>query len=140
GELHLESDSAILAGFGVGGNGSAGGGGAATDRKRLPEKKGAPARPSWRHRFARRGGEGNSPMSGLRWRLAVLLWLIFSSAPVLAQNQTWGGLMRDGEAAHWQGNYAEAEKDFKAAVGIAEQSEFDDRVLLAESLKALASL
>src|SRR5215470_11184719 len=60
-------------------------------------------------------------MSGSRWRLGVLLCLILWSAPALAQSEVWHSLNSAGSEAYQQGDYAEAEKWFTAALEIAER-------------------
>src|SRR5262249_13599028 len=71
--------------------------------------------------------------------LGALLCLILWSAPALAQSDSWVIRIWKGEAAYRQGNYPEAEKDFVAAVGIAEQFGADDPRLL-RSLNDLGQL
>ncbi len=58
--------------------------------------------------------------------LAGLLWLLLGPAHTVAQRADWERYMRAGAAAYQQGNYAEAVKQTKAALSLAEAFGPDD--------------
>ena len=55
-----------------------------------------------------------------RWLLVGVLCLVLWPVQTLAQQATWEQHMRAGGAAYRQGNYAEAEKQWNAGLGVAE--------------------
>src|SRR5262245_49314352 len=79
------------------------------------------------------------PMNSFRSWLVVLLCIALWSAPVFAQSGSWERLLSGGPAPPQRDRYAEAEKDFLAAVGIAEKFGADVP-RLAKNLYRLASL
>ncbi len=70
---------------------------------------------------------------------AGLLWLLLWPAHTVAQQADWQRYLRAGFAAYQQGNYAEAVKQTKAALSLAEAFGPDDP-RLATSLNNLALL
>jgi len=75
----------------------------------------------------------------LLWLLAGPLWLTLALGPVHAESQSWESLDSAGLAAYQQGDYAEAEKHFAAALEAAEGYGEDDP-RLGTSLNNLAGL
>ena len=59
-------------------------------------------------------------VKGSRWWFAALLCLTLWSAPALAQTDSWENRNAAGKVAYEQGDYAEAERHFAAALKIAE--------------------
>ena len=56
-----------------------------------------------------------------KWLLVGLVCLVLWSAYAPAQSSEWGSYRRAGFKAYVQGNYAEAEKQLAAALGLAER-------------------
>jgi len=71
------------------------------------------------------------------WLLAGLLWLALGAGCTTPQGGLWQDAVDAADEAYTQGNYAEAEKNFRKAVNRAEAFEPED-LRLAQSLNGLA--